>query len=409
MNFLALARTRVTAIRRGDSVRDDIAAELRFHIAMRTQENISGGMPAAEAARAAMRQFGNLNSIKDSCHDVSGGGVLEAIWQDLRFAVRTLRKDPAFTAVVLLVLAVSIGAHTAIFTVASSVLLRPLPFHEPERIISIWSGDAERPGRRMHVSYPDFQDFRERQRWFEDLGVYASINFIVNTPDQSATRVAGAYVSANVLALLGVDAVAGRSFQPADDEPGSRAALISYEMWQERYRGSPMAIGAPLTVNGLEHSIVGVMPEGFRFPVHNVPAQVWTTVARAREPLRDGGRSSAEMRHHHCWLVLGRLRPGVHVSDARAGMNGIAADLARVHPVSNSRFSHCVVTPLLADLTDEVRPALLLLLGAAACVLAIGCANLANLAGAGEHTAEGIHHAGRAWRGEAADRKATPH
>ena len=376
--WLRFATARVSAACRGPQVRDEIAEELQFHIAMRTRENVERGMSPAEAALQAQRQFGNLNSLRDACHDVSGGGVFETVAQDLRFAVRMLLKDRGFSAIALLVLALTIGANTAVFALVNRVLLRPLPFPESHNIVSVWSSDADRVSR-VRVSYPDFEDLRAENKWFERFGVYMSVDSVLHTAGAVATRVRGARVTADVLPLLGVDPAVGRVFFPSDDEPGARAAMISHELWQKQWRGVADIIGQELEIDGSSHHIVGVMPAGFRFPMPGPAVQVWTTVARDREPPVRDALPLAAARQHRDWQPLGRLKRGVTIDEARSGLSAVTARLAEQYPDINRRLPSCDVAPLLDATVYYVRPQILLLFGAALCVLGVGCANLATL------------------------------
>ena len=378
LSWWRVIAARVAAVRRSPIVCDDIAEELQFHIAMRTREHIARGMPPREAALHAQRQFGNVNSLKDACHDVSGGGLLETLAQDLRFAARMLLKDRSFTAVALLVLALTIGANTAVFALVNRVLLRPLPFPDSHNIVAVWSSDAA-GSARVRVSFPDFEDLRAENKSFERFGAHLPGDSVLHRAGAVAMRLRGARVTADIFPLLGVEPLIGRMFLPAEDEPGGRAAMISHELWQRQWGGAADIIGQEVEIDGSAHHIIGVMPAGFRFPTNGPGVQVWTTIARDREPPVEGALPLAAARQHRDWQLLARLKPGVSVEEAGAELSAVTAGLARRYPDINRSLPSCRVEPLLDSFVSFVRPQILLLFGAALCVLGVGCANLATL------------------------------
>ena len=379
MTWFRVLRARLFALGHKTQLEMEMEEELRFHLEMRAQENVRRGMPPAEAAIAASRQFGNIYVIKDAWRDVVGAGIIEALGQDLRFAWRTLLKDRAFAIIAVLALALGIGANTALFTVVSNVLLQPLPFPAPEKLISILVQEDGISTRLIPFSFPDFREVRTEQRWFSELGAYHAMTFVVAGGDGGAIHAPGARITPEIIRLLGVAPALGRGFLDSEDEPGSRSILISHELWQERFHGRLTVLGESLQIDGYEHKIIGVMPPGFEFPVVNERSQVWTTFARDREPLLSGQDIFAEHRDAHYVQVLGRLAPGVSRETATTGLNEIAARLAAQYPETNRHLDSCALTPWLSRITGKVRPALLLLIGAAACVLCVACANVANL------------------------------
>ena len=379
MNWLRLARARLIGLFRKEELEQEIDEELRFHVAMRTQENIARGMSPADAARDAQRQFGNVDHIKDEGRDVSGGGGLESFVHDVRFAARMLMKDRAFTAVAVIALALGIGANTALFTVLSNVLLRPLPYPDAHEIMSVSMRDSINPDDAFPLSYPDFFDFRTMNGAFERLGAFRSGSFVVRSNGGDATRVQGARVTADIFPLVGAKPAIGRTFVREEEEPGARSAVISHALWGKHFGKAANITKASLTVNGLEHSIIGVMPVGFRFPVQNYPAEFWITFASDLEPLADGAPSYPLRRDSHFLRVLGRLKPGVTPEQADAELDTIAKNLAARYPDTNALYDACHVRPWLAQITRDVRPMLLMLIGAAVFTLCVACANVANL------------------------------
>ncbi len=353
--------------------------ELRFHLAMRTQENIARGMSAAEAAVEAQRQFGNITLLKDEWRDVSGGGALEIFWRDLRFAARMLAKDRALTVIAIVALMLGIGANTALFTVMSSVLLRPLPYPRSNELMTIWSTDSRTPESRAKVSFPDFLDLQSRNHTLHSLGAFVPGSFVINNNRGASAKVQGAYVTSDIFSMIEAKAELGRIFNRGDDEPGSRVVIISDKLWEERFARAANVTDATLTVEGQKCAVVGVMPRGFRFPVQNEDAQLWTTFGPDHEPAPNGAPAFAAQRDGHYLHLLGRLRAHSTIADAKSDLSAIAANLAATYPNTNLHFDACAVTPWLDDLTNKVRPALLMLIAAAACLLCVACANIANL------------------------------
>lgn len=379
MNWLRVIRARLVGFFRKEELEHEIDEELRFHVAMRTQENIARGMSAAEAAREAQRQFGNVDHIKDEWRDVSGGGALESFVHDFRFAARMLWKERAFTTVAVVALALGIGANTALFTVLSNVLLRPLPYPDAHEIMSISMHDSSNPGDPFPFSYPDFVDFRAATRVFESFGAFRSGRFVVRSNGGDAVRVHGARVTSDILPLIGVKPAIGRTFLREEEEPGHRVAVISHAMWEKHFGKAANITSASLSVNGREHAVIGVMPDGFRFPVQNDPAEFWITFASDLEPLPNGTPSYPTRRDSHFLRVLGRLNPGFTPEQADAELDAIAHTLAAKYPDTNRLYAACDVLPWLAQITREVRPMLLMLIGAAFFTLCVACANVANL------------------------------
>ena len=276
-------------------------------------------------------------------------------------------------------LALGIGANTALFTVISSVLLRPLPYPAPNELLTIWSSDRARPSARLKISYPDYRDLQLRNHTFNSLGAFLTGDYLISNNGGDSARVQGASVTSDIFPMLGAKAALGRIFNRSDDAPGNRAVVISEKFWEERFARAANVTGATLNVDGQPYVIVGVMPRAFRFPVQNSDAQFWITLGRDQEPSPDGTPGFATRRDGRYLRLLGRLSPGFSITDATTDLNAIAADLAVKHPDTNLHFDSCVVTPWLADLTNKVRPALVMLSAAAGCLLAVACANVGNL------------------------------
>ena len=383
MMWLRVCRARVFALFHKERLEAEIDEELRFHIAMKTADNIRTGMPPAEASRAAQRSLGNSNSIKDACRDSTGAGALETLGQDLRYATRTLLKDGHFTVAAVIALALGIGANTALFTVLKDVLLRPLPYVESHRIMSIWSAGADET-EIFSVSYPAFVNFRAHNRSFAQLGAYRSDSFALSAADRDPVQIQGAYITSDILPLLKIQPARGRGFTTADDEPGKGTAIISHELWRDHFDSATDIVDRRIVLDGRETPIIGVMPPRFRFPIQNDPAQIWLSFGDYRWPYPYAAAFYADRETWENFMVsglpvIGRLLPGHTPAQAREDLAAIAREHSVTLPIAHQQQVSAAVTPWLNEVTNGVRPPLLLLIGAAVCVLALACVNVANL------------------------------
>ncbi len=292
---------------------------------------------------------------------------IEDTWQDVRVGVRTLRKAPAFAAVAVATVALGIGANTAIFSAVDTILIRPLPYADPDRLVMVWE-DATAAGFPRNTPAPgNYTEWTRLNRVFTDMGATAGGSANV-TGDGSPEQLNGRRVTASFFSVLGVAPVVGRSFTDEEDRGGARVVVISHGLWQRRYGGDSSIVGKTLQMSGLTYQVVGVMPRSFVFrrndvdywiPVHFTPAQ-------------------ATQRRSHYLNVVARLRPGVTLAAADAEMRRVSAVLQQQYPDSNARVTTTVV-PLKEDLLGTTRAELLVLMGAAGAVLLIACANLASL------------------------------
>jgi putative ABC transport system permease protein len=292
----------------------------------------------------------------------------DALATDLRYALRTLRNNPGFTAVVMLTLALGIGATTAVFTVVDAVMLRPYPYADMNRIMMIT--EVVRTGQQMSVAWANFQDWRAQNRVFESLGIFRGM--VVNLTDRGQPeRLVGSLASSDVFRAVGMQAIVGRTFTADEDKPGApRAAIVSDRFWRSHFGGDPDVTGKTITLNGESHVIVGVMPAGMRFPSR--VTDVWLPLGLF-VPTFPADRGA-----HPGLFAVAKLKAGVTPERAAADMDTIARRLERQYPLSNTDHTVSVV-PYYEQIVDNVRPALLMLMGAVAFVLLIGCANLANL------------------------------
>ena len=297
---------------------------------------------------------------------------MEKLIQDLRYGIRTILKQPGFTAIAVMALALGIGANTAIFSVVNAVLLRPLPFANPDSIMMIYN-TAEKEDR-FSVTYPDFIDWRDGQQSFQQLAAYSTRDFTL-TGTGDPVRLRGAMVTSELFPILGVQPKLGRFFRSEEDKPDVRVAILSHRMWQEQFASDPGICEKTIQLHGQSFNVAGVMPKGFAFPVQNDPIiDFWTTTAI----LQEGAAPLTVQRGNHALSVIARLKDGVTLEQAQSDMSGIVNALGSQYPDTNGQFG-VRVTPLHKDLVRDIRPALLILFGAVGCVLLIACANVANL------------------------------
>ena len=305
---------------------------------------------------------------------------LEGLWRDVLYGARMLWQKPTYSAIAILTLALGIGANTAIFSVVNAVLLEPLPFAEPDRVMALGQQTTQNRAALSQFSFPNFADLRDRSQAFERLSAYYNLNLTL-TGDREAQLLRGTVITADLLPLLGVQPVLGRAFLPEEDAagggPGGRPAILSFEVWQEQFGGDAGIVGRAVDLNNSRFIIVGVMPAGFKFPIQPQPTQVWITTALDNErPAGPGAIMVA--RGYRGWRVIGRLKPGVTVEQARSEADVIAPGLVSEDPEANKDMT-IGVRPLLDNVVGNLRPTLLLLLGAVAFVLLIACVNVANL------------------------------
>src|ERR1043166_245959 len=349
MNWWRNFRFRLRALLGKQQLESHMADEMRSHLEMQTQENIKAGMAPGGARQAALRQFGSLESIKEACRDEQGVRWIEHFGQDLGYAARALRKNPGFTAVAVLTLALGIGANTAIFSIVDAVLLRALPFPEPDRLVMIWESD--RALEKSRVSDGNFVDWQKQNNVFEAIGFSpawgGSREFNVVSSD-GTERVSGAYVSSGFFSALGVRPAIGRAFLPDEDERDrSAVAILSDRFWKRRFGGDRNVVGKVLTVDSFwrrDVTIVGVMPAEIRLPGES---DLWLEGGWLGGTSR--GRRDAP-RHE----VFARLKPGISLPRAQLEMNTIQSRIAGQFPEIRARPQTRVV-PLRDELIGRMR------------------------------------------------------
>jgi putative ABC transport system permease protein len=288
---------------------------------------------------------------------------------DVRFALRMMRKSPGVTAVAVVTMALGIGATTAIFSVLNAVLLEPLPYPAAERLVAISEARVTRPGVQSSISVPDYLDWRAQATSFDGLAAYYSMS-VVRTDGAEPEHLAAGSVSANFFETLGVVPAAGRGFLPNEEALGEhRVALLGYDYWRRAFGADPEAVGRSILLEGERFEIVGILPAGFHMPLLDAEPAVWVPLGYGPDDLQRGA---------HFMRAIGRLAPGVDAVQADADLDAVAARLAELYPDENAGHS-ASLTPLREQIVGDVRTPLLVLLGAVALVLAIACANVANL------------------------------
>ncbi|MGC1291874.1 MAG: ABC transporter permease, partial [Candidatus Acidiferrales bacterium] len=337
----------------------EIEAELRSHVEMRTADNIAAGMSPEEARRDALLRFGNRAALKERVTAADAQMFLDSVWQDLCYAVRMLRKSPGFTAVAVLTLALGIGANTAIFSVIDAVLLSPLPYPKPQQLIAMRPNDS-------------LQNLIEIQRQNHSFWQGGGINVMAMdlTGAAEPVQIHAGRVNAGFLEMLGVSPMLGRIISPEEDvKGGPRNIVASYQFWQNFLNSNPHALGKTVTLSGNSYTVIGVMPASFQLPRERADVFVSLWVADA---------GAAVERDVHFMHAYWRLKPGVTLAQAQADMSAIDHQLAEQYP-DDERGRKTLLMPLHQLLVGDIRPALLVLFGAVGLVLLIACANFAGL------------------------------
>jgi putative ABC transport system permease protein len=352
---------------RGDG---ELAEEIETHLDLDAAERQRAGLAPEEARRQAALAFGGVESIKEHYRDQRSIPVIETTLQDLRYALRSFRRNPAFAAAALVVLALGIGANSAIFTVVNGVLLKPLPYPEPDRLVAVSHVPpaASFPGmKEFAVSPANFLDWQRQQHVFERMAI-GQFRFFTLTGRGEAEQLRASAVSAGFFETMGVRPVEGRWFLPEEDQPGQdQVVVLSHRLLLSRFGGDRSIVGRTILLNGAPRTVVGIAAADFAFPDF---AQMWT-------PLGWTDKQRAVRGNHNCYVVS-RLKRGVDIRRAQAEMTAISRDLERQYPEDDKGWG-ALVKPLRDDLVGDLRPALLVLLGAVGFVLLIACANVANL------------------------------
>jgi putative ABC transport system permease protein len=368
MRWLKSTSHRIRSLFRKNVVERELDQELRFHLERQIAENVAAGMTPEEARRRATREFGGVEQMKERCRDERRVNLIETLLQDVRYGARTLRKNPGFTFFAAVVLALGIAANTAIFSIADTVLLRPLPYRDAGRLVMVWEDSAPYGFPRDTPAPGNFSDWKARNEVFEDMAASSDGTFNL-TGDGNPQEILGRYVTANLFSVLGTRVALGRDFRPEDDIPGTaRVAILSHGLWLQRFGGDPQIVGKEMHLNYEKYAVIGVMPRGFQFPDRE--AQLWVPAQFTKERLANHG--------NHFLNVVARLKPGIPLKTANANLATIAKQLEKEHPEENAKVGAYAI-PLREEISGDIRPAILVLVGAVCFVLLIACANVANL------------------------------
>ncbi len=364
--------TRFLSIFRKSKRETELDVELSTHLQLHIDDNLKQGMSPEAARKQAIIKLGGIEQTKQLVHDQQSLPFLESLFQDVRYSTRLLRKSPAFTTIAILTLALGIGANSALFSAVNAVLLNPLPYPDPNSLTVLFTRASD--GGFGSISYPNFLDWRRENRSFSAIAAFREENFNL-TGMGNAERLSAEMVSAEFFPIFGVNPILGRNFTPDEDHPGqSPVALISEGLWKRKFAGSPAVVGQTMQLNNTAYTITGVIPANFHYINDNFSrnAEVYVPIGQYNDPLFLDRQVGMGMD------AVGRIKPGVTLAQAKADMDSIAANLAKVYPKAD-KDSGIGVFPMKEKLVGDVRSYLLVLLAAVGFVLLIACANVANL------------------------------
>ncbi|HTV04541.1 MAG TPA: ABC transporter permease [Acidobacteriaceae bacterium] len=349
-----------------------LSAELQFHIEQQTAEFEASGMALDEARAAALRSFGNPTVLRDEARETWSWYWLEKFWRDVRYGARTLRRSPGFSLMAVLVMALGIGATTALFTIVQNVLLKPLPFRDPGKLVMVYEHFREGDTPYNVVSPADFLEWKQQTHGFQDMAAWRWYGYNLTGADgQLPEAVQAAGGSSNLFSVLGVPLALGRTFTQAEDQLGGhRVVILTWSLYQRRFDGNPSAIGKQIRLDANLYTIVGVLPRWFTYP--DAQIQLWVPYAQTFTP-------EVYARHDdHQSHVVARLKPGV---SAAAATQQVSALQYRIHLAHASEpvAEDAVSMPMIKDVVKDAKTPLLVLMGAVACMLLIACLNVSNL------------------------------
>jgi putative ABC transport system permease protein len=373
MRSLRALFIRLAALFRKDRRDRELASEMETHLQLHIADNLRAGMTATEARRQAFIKLGGLEQTKEIVRERQGLPLLETLFQDIRYAFRILRKNPGFTVVCVLTLALGIGLNTAIFSFVYAVVLKPLPYPDSQQLYAIFQQRTQDASAQVGFSYLDLQDVIAQDTAFSGMtGISAHELTLTGHGDPFIVRVAD--ITPELFSVFEQQPILGRSFGPEDGKPGAAHAVILNEsVWRSVFSADPNIIGASINLDKRVFTVVGVMPSGFSFPLLSGAREVWIPVGQ--DPQFE---SWMNLRARHWLFTTGRLKPGVSLAGAQAELEVIGQRLARQFPAENAGWEIHLL-PLQRVIVGDVRSPLLVLLGAVALVLVIACANLANL------------------------------
>ncbi|HEU0173938.1 MAG TPA: ABC transporter permease [Blastocatellia bacterium] len=379
-HWIYTAPLRLRSLFRRDRVEQELDEELRYHIDRQIEENIAKGMTPEEARYAALRAMGGVEQRKEECRDMRRVRLIENLTRDVRYGLRTLRKSPGFTAAAALSLALGIGANTAIFSLVNTVLLRPLPVENPERLVSLNWASERGGGVFPSLSYLNYRDLRDRNNVLDGLIAYRMAPISLGH-DGISERAWGYLATGNYFDVLGVKPALGRLLTPEDDKAqgANPVTVISYDCWQKRFAGDPHIVGRSVLVNARGFTVIGVAPRGFYGAEISYAAEMWFPIMMFDDIIKWG--SDLWDRGGQSYMAQGRLKPGVNMTQAEASINAVMAQLAREYPNENEGKTVLLSPPGLfgAYFRKPVLSFAGILMAAAGFVLLLACLNLANL------------------------------
>ena len=347
----------------------DLEDEISFHLAMRERKQQTLGLPPDAARYATRRRFGNVTLLKENAREMRTFASLETLWRDICYAARTLRKSPAFLAVVVLSLALGIGANSTIFSVLNAVLYRPLPYPEPGRLMGIWETEAGRQNSREPPAIADGADWRKQSHVFEDIALTSLPEPTPLVGEGRAEQAHAQFVTPNFFHVMGVSPMFGRVFTAGEAQDLTQTVLISSPFWKRRFGSDPKVLGKTLKISGVVSTIVGVMPPSL-VSFFGDPLDLWVPI--------DAESARYSERKDHWLIAVGRLKPDATRRQAQTEMGMIARRLEQAYPSTN-KGEGVMVEPFHDALYGHTRRYLYPLLGAVVCVLLIACLNAANL------------------------------
>ncbi|MGC2511824.1 MAG: ABC transporter permease, partial [Acidobacteriaceae bacterium] len=351
----------------------DLSEEMQQHLEEKIEALIADGMPHEEAVHAARRAFGNSTLIEQRSREVWMWPLLESIWADIKFALRQLRKSPGFALTAILTLALGIGGMTAVFSVVESVLLRPLPFHNPSRLVSLHESILH-DSHQFNVTAPDILTFQRETKAFSGIGGYIGANYLM-TGAGAPFEAQAERVTASLFPVLGVDPMLGRTFTQREDDTSAPVTVLSYALWKDRFQSDPNILGKTIDLDKRPYSVIGVMPRNFEFPLDAgrfSGRDLWVPMSFSPAEKNKEGEDFD-------YGAVARLKPGVSMALAQSDVDRIIAGIQASYPAKYRVQLHGYFRTLKEELVHNARPLFRILLAAVGLVLLIACVNLANL------------------------------
>ena len=375
MRFIAVLRHRLRSLFFRGKVERELDEELQYHLDREIQQAAAAGVAPEDACYAALQSVKDIEQRKEECRDARGLNPIDNIAQDLRYAVRQLRKNPIFACTAILVLALGISAAATIFGFVEAALITPLPYRDQSRLVAVFESSPGYP--RGWLSYQDFADWQRLNKVFGSIDAYALNGSFTLSTSSGAQQVPGTRVSAGFFRTLGVKPVLGRDFRPGEDSPAAaRTVVLSYAGWQKRFGGKRDILGRSLTLNGYPTIVIGVLPKRFQFAPYG-GAEFWATLRRTDACEQDRGC--------HNLITIARMKDGISIETASADMRSVAQQLQRQYPETNRDSGAANLVPLRDFIVGDVRPILLVLLSGAGVLLLIACLNVTALLLARSH------------------------